>query len=90
MGPRSLFLGLPRSQGRRWLQLVVGVAVVASVVFAADGGAVAVQVPATLADQRPAGVGIVEPGFPIDYLGVVWEPAAFSCSAGTSGEPYGR
>jgi len=89
MGPRSLFLELPRSRGRRWLRLLVGVAVVASVVFAADGDAVAVQVPATLADQRPVGVGPVEPGFPIDYLGVVWDTATFSSRGGSSGEPDG-
>ena len=33
----------------------------------------AVEVPRTLADQRPVGVGPVVPGFPIDYLGVLWD-----------------
>ena len=33
----------------------------------------AVEVPETLADRRPVGVGVVVPGFPIDHLGVLWD-----------------
>ena len=33
----------------------------------------AIEVPETLADRRPVGVGPVEPGFPIDHVGVLWE-----------------
>lgn len=37
----------------------------------------AVEVPETLADRRPVGVGPVVPGFPIDHLAVLWDsPAA--------------
>ena len=89
MGPRPLFVGLPKLWKRRWLRLLVGVAVVASVVFAVEGDAVAVQVPATLADQRPVQVGLVEPGFPIDYLGVVWGTPALSARGDLSGESHG-
>lgn len=89
MGPRSLSLGVPKLWGRRWLRLLVGVAVVASVVFAAEGDAVAVRVPATLADQRPVQVGPVEPGFPIDYLGVVWETTALSARGDLPSGPHG-
>lgn len=78
---------------RRWVgrtRLLVALAVVASVVLAGGGAAHAVQVPATLADRRPVQVGPVEPGFPIDYVGVIWEASgAGAVRAGTVGEPNG-
>lgn len=33
----------------------------------------AIVAPETLADRRPVGLAAVEPGFPIDYLGVLWD-----------------
>jgi hypothetical protein len=33
----------------------------------------AIEVPETLADRRPVGVGVVVPPFPIDHLGVIWD-----------------
>jgi hypothetical protein len=33
----------------------------------------AIEVPETLSHRTPVGVGIVEPGFPIDYVGVIWD-----------------
>ncbi|MFH1330078.1 MAG: N-acetylmuramoyl-L-alanine amidase, partial [Actinomycetota bacterium] len=84
--------GLSEWWGRRWLRFLVGVVVVASVVLVVEGDAAAVRVPVTLADRRPVGVGPVETGFPVDYLGVVWETgglSAFSGWGGLSGEPHG-
>ncbi|MBW3626391.1 MAG: N-acetylmuramoyl-L-alanine amidase [Actinobacteria bacterium] len=47
--------------------------VVSSVMFSES--AVALTAPETLADRRPVQAGPVEPGFPIDYLGVLWASA---------------
>ncbi|MDP9019444.1 MAG: N-acetylmuramoyl-L-alanine amidase [Actinomycetota bacterium] len=46
------------------------VMVVSAVVFSEP--AVALTAPETLADRRPVRAGPVEPGFPIDYVGVLW------------------
>ena len=36
------------------------------------GGAESLMVPRTLADARPASVGVVDPAFPVDVVGAVW------------------
>ena len=36
------------------------------------GSAESLEVPRTLADARPAAVGVVDPAFPIDVVGAVW------------------
>jgi hypothetical protein len=90
MQPRLISPTEPGS--RQALRLFLGLAVVAAVLFAAGGDAVAVQVPTTLADRRPAQTGAVEPGFPIDYLALVWDTAdgpESSPRSGPAGEPYG-
>ena len=60
----------------------VVVAVVAAVLLVDVGTAEARRVPETLADRRPVQAGPVVPGFPIDYLGVLWDnPDSESASA---------
>ena len=58
----------------RQLKVVARVAVLALIVSAAvfSHPAVALTAPETLADRRPVQAGPVEPGFPIDYVGVLW------------------
>lgn len=58
---------------RTLLLLVMVTAVFLGVTFGHLPVSQAVVVPETLADRRPVGVGPVEPGFPIDHLGVLWE-----------------
>lgn len=47
-------------------------AIVGSLIVFAEP-ATALTVPKTLADQRPVQRGPMEPGFPIDYVGVLWD-----------------
>ncbi|MDK3257854.1 Ig-like domain-containing protein [Blastococcus capsensis] len=49
----------------------------------------ALEVPETLADRRPVGVGPVEPGFPIDHLGVLWETRGDVGHADEEAEEHG-
>ncbi|RZU32613.1 Ig-like domain-containing protein [Blastococcus saxobsidens] len=49
----------------------------------------AIESPATLADRRPVGVGAVEPGFPIDYLGVLWDTRGADEHAEDQAEEHG-
>jgi hypothetical protein len=54
--------------------LAAGVTALAMIVSAMmfSQPAVALTAPETLADRRPVEAGPVEPGFPIDHLGVLW------------------
>jgi len=62
------------SSMRRVAQLaVVGLVASLAVVFAQP--AAARMAPETLADRQPAQAGPVEPGFPVDYVGVLWDTA---------------
>jgi hypothetical protein len=66
--------------------------VVASILVLGEHDAFAVQIPKTLADQKPVEVGPVFPGFPIDYVGVVWETPEIGRSGVrniSSVEPHG-
>ena len=86
-------VGTSNLRGQRLLRVLVGFAIVVPLIFATGGKAAATQAPATLADQRPLQVGLVEPGFPIDYLGVVWEIPAVdpgSARSNPSGDPQGE
>jgi hypothetical protein len=56
-----------------WTRIAVLLAIVAAVLVADGDRATAIRIPETLADQKPVQAGRVAPGFPIDYLGVVWE-----------------
>lgn len=53
--------------------LLVLFAVVAAALLVPTVSAEAITRPATLYHERPVGVGIVEPGFPIDHVGVVFD-----------------
>lgn len=67
----------------RWCR--VGAALVlASAVLVMAEPAMAITGPKTLADRRPVQTGPVEPGFPIDYVGVVWDMPDGSHAAGGS------
>lgn len=57
---------------RRGTRLLVAVAVTAGV-LSGIAPADATYVPETLGDRRPVQAGPAEPGFPIDYVGVLWE-----------------
>ncbi len=68
------------------------VAIVAAAVLVDAGTAEAIRIPSTLADRRSVQTGPVEPGFPIDYLGVLWDTPDFqSVAAGQDNEdePHG-
>ncbi|MDQ4133144.1 MAG: N-acetylmuramoyl-L-alanine amidase [Actinomycetota bacterium] len=65
----------PRSRQLNLLGRVVVLSLLVSVVVLCDP-AVARTAPRTLADRRPVDAGPVEPGFPIDYLGVLWDGPA--------------
>lgn len=58
---------------RTLVRLFTVVAVVLGVTFGQLPISQAVEVPETLADRRPVGVGVVVPPFSIDYLGVLWD-----------------
>jgi hypothetical protein len=61
-----------RSRSRFLVRAVMAVALAATaLVFAAP--AQARTIPRTLADRAPVHAGPVEPGFPIDYVGVIWD-----------------
>ncbi len=64
---------MPRRHLNTVSRLVVLVMVVS--VFVLSEPAVARTAPKTLADRRPVQAGPVEPGFPIDYLGLLWTDA---------------
>ena len=49
----------------------------------------AIEAPETLADRRPVGVGAVEPGFPIDHLGVLWDTRGDQEHADEQAEAHG-
>ncbi|MFQ5967795.1 MAG: FG-GAP-like repeat-containing protein [Acidimicrobiia bacterium] len=79
---------------RRFWSLTIRAAIallVAGQFFVGGIGAVeAVEVPPTMADRRPVGAGPVEPGFAIDFLGVVWDgPAGAGVETHEGGEPHG-
>jgi hypothetical protein len=57
---------------RRALAAFVGL-VAAVCTYANVGSAQSLAVPRTLADARPASVGVIEPGFPVDVVGAVWD-----------------
>jgi hypothetical protein len=64
-------------------------AVVASAVVLSEP-AVARTAPETLADRRPVQAGPVEPGFPIDYVGVLWTaPPGHDHGEDQGPEPHG-
>ena len=58
---------------RRWGALLLAATCLAVGWVAVGGGPVAAGAPRTLADRRPVGPGPVDPGFPIDVVGVLWE-----------------
>jgi hypothetical protein len=58
---------------RTLLRLATVTAVFLGVTFVHLPVSQAMEVPETLADRRPVGVGIVVPEFSVDYLGVLWE-----------------
>lgn len=62
---------MPRRHVNLVGRLVVLVMIVSVVVLAEP--AVAQTAPKTLGDRRPIQAAPVEPGFPIDYLGVLWD-----------------
>ena len=64
--------------------------VVASTVVLSDP-AVARTAPETLADRRPVGAGPMEPGFPIDFVGVLWvtPPGHDHADEDAGPEPHG-
>ncbi len=66
---RGITVGASFRRGRRLL--VVAAVTVAA--LAPTAGADAMTRPRTMSDDRPATVGVVEPGFPIDHLGVLFE-----------------
>ncbi len=75
---------------RRLSRVAVGLLVIATTLVMGDGNAAAIRFPETLADQRPVQAGPVIPGFPIDYLGVIWEtPGSGNPGARSSVEPHG-
>ena len=49
--------------------------------------AVAQTAPKTLAERRPVEAGPVEPGFPVDYLGVLWNTPVGHDHRGEDGDP---
>ncbi len=64
--------------------------VVAAILVVGGNNAEAIRFPETLADQRPVQAGPVVPGFPIDYLGVIWEmPGSGDPGYRSSVEPHG-
>lgn len=60
---------------RRVARLLAVAAISATVLVLAEP-AMAVTVPETMADRRPVQAGPVEPGFPIDFVGVIWDSPA--------------
>lgn len=62
-----------RSLPHRAVILSIVLAVFAAVLLFDIGAAEAIRVPDTLADRRTVQTGPVTPGFPIDYLGVLWD-----------------
>lgn len=48
-------------------------AMLAGTTFVTLPAAVAIEMPRTLADNKPVEAGPVEPGFPIDFVGVLWD-----------------
>ncbi|HEX2027012.1 MAG TPA: cell wall-binding repeat-containing protein [Nitriliruptorales bacterium] len=73
-----------RVRGERWGASVAGalrggaraavaLALVAGLLVTADVRVEAVRRPRTLSDLRPVTAAVVEPGFPVDHLGVVWD-----------------
>ena len=81
----------PRAGWRLFLARAVRATLVVSIVAAAvlvdAGTAEAIRIPSTLADRRSVQTGPVEPGFPIDYLGVLWDtPDYQSVAAGQDHE----
>jgi PKD repeat protein len=70
---------------------VATLALATALVVAWPAPAMARMAPETLADRRPVQAGPVEPGFPIDYLGVVWDlPGGHDhADEGAAPEPHG-
>lgn len=60
---------------RRMVATVVVAVACAAGLGVEIGGADTLTAPRTLADARPAGVGAVDPSFPVDVVGAVWEDA---------------
>ncbi len=79
----------PSAPWSRVLRPILVLVVMASVLAAGDRHAEAVRIPVTLADQRPVQTGPVNPGFPIDYLGVVWETPGTRPDHHGGPEPHG-
>ncbi|MFH5823439.1 N-acetylmuramoyl-L-alanine amidase [Georgenia sp. AZ-5] len=65
---------------------------VASLLVVWPEPAMARMAPETLADREPVRAGPVEPGFPIDYLGVLWDAAGGDDNAAAAGAttPHGE
>ncbi|HZJ49109.1 MAG TPA: N-acetylmuramoyl-L-alanine amidase, partial [Acidimicrobiia bacterium] len=70
-------------------RLLLVAAVVFALVVIDPGVADAKKVPETLADQRPAQVGVVEVDFPIDFVAVTWHAldAQIDAHAHGNGDP---
>lgn len=60
---------------RRVARLLAVAAISATVLVFAEP-AMAITEPETMADRRPVQAGPVEPGFPIDFVGVIWDSPA--------------
>ncbi|MBW3576747.1 MAG: cell wall-binding repeat-containing protein [Actinobacteria bacterium] len=67
------------------LRIVVALCVLVAGLTVPQAASDAHRRPRTLLDVRRAAAGVVEPGFPIDHLGVVWDGEGVGAQAGDNG-----
>ncbi|MDP9021241.1 MAG: cell wall-binding repeat-containing protein [Actinomycetota bacterium] len=67
------------------LRIVVALSVLVAGLTVPQAASEAHRRPRTLLDVRRAAAGVVEPGFPIDHLGVVWHGDGVGAQAGDNG-----